>query len=601
MKEQIPENIQLKLKNIPEQAGVYQYLDENNKIIYVGKAKNLKKRVASYFTKEKHQSAKLKVLVRKIRDINYIVVATEFDALLLENNLIKKHQPRYNILLKDDKTYPWICIKKENFPRVFPTRNLVKDGSTYFGPYPSVRMMRALLELIREIYPLRNCKLNLDRQNIENKKFKVCLEYHIGNCLGPCVGNQSREDYQKNIDEIKEILKGNVKHVIHKFEDQMMEYAANLEFEKAQDIKQKLQLLENYQGKSTVVNPKIDKVDVFSVLDEKDECYINFLRILNGAIVQAHTLEIKKKLDETPEELLSMAIVELRQQFDSHSKEIIVPFIPDIELPDIKYSIPQKGDKKQLLDLSERNAKFYRLEKQKKLDLVDPNRHSNRILSTMMKDLRMSTPPEVIECFDNSNFQGSYPVAAMVQFVNGKPNKKAYRHYNIKTVVGPNDFASMEEIVYRRYSRLLKEGQRLPDLIIVDGGKGQLSSALKSLDKLDLRGRLTIIGIAKKLEEIFFPGDSIPLYIDKKSESLKVIQHLRDEAHRFGITFHRNKRSKGTIKTELTDIKGIGPNTAEELLKKFKSIEQIKKKTLEELCNTIGKSKGNIIYKHYHK
>lgn len=601
MSDSIDNKLALTIKNLPETPGVYQYFDGEDKIIYVGKAKNLKKRVSSYFNRDKHQSAKVKVLVRKIKRIEYVVVTTEFDALLLENNLIKKYQPRYNVLLKDDKTYPWICIKKENFPRVFPTRTLVKDGSTYFGPYPSTRMMRSLLDLIKELYPLRNCKLNLDSKFIESKKYKVCLEYHIGNCLGPCVGKQSFQDYQKNIESIKDIIKGNVGAVIKILKNDMMEHAAKMEFEEAQECKEKLQLLENYQGKSTIVNPKIDKVDVFGWHEHEGEFFINFLRILNGAIVQAHTIELQRKLDESPSEMLSMAILEFRQQFDSHSPEIICSFLPDVELPNIKYTIPQKGDKKQLIELSEKNAKFYRLEKQKKLDLIDPERHSKRIMNTMMKDLRMREIPEVIECFDNSNFQGSYPVAAMVQFVNGKPNKKAYRHYNIKTVEGPNDFASMEEVIYRRYKRLLDEEKPLPNLIIVDGGKGQLSSALNSLDKLELRGKITIIGIAKRLEEIYFPGDSIPIYIDKRSESLRIIQYLRDEAHRFGITFHRSKRDKGTLKTSLTDIAGIGPGTAEKLLTTFKSIKKIKEKSEEELASAIGKAKATIVYQHFQK
>ncbi|MFA8299185.1 MAG: excinuclease ABC subunit UvrC [Hyphomicrobiales bacterium] len=593
------QHLQLIIKNLPDQPGIYQYFDKNGVIIYIGKAKNIKKRVSSYFNKDKYQSAKLKILVQKIEDIKYVVVNTEFDALLLENNLIKKYQPRYNILLKDDKTYPWICIKKEPFPRVFSTRNMVKDGSTYFGPYPSGKMLHALLTLIKELFPLRTCKLNLEQSKIDDSKYKVCLEYHIGNCLGPCVGKQLLKNYNKNVEEIKEILKGNVNSIIKKFFNQMMAHADKMEFEEAQEIKEKLELLKNYQGKSTVVNPKIDKVDVFGVLDSENETFINYLRILNGAIIQAHTVEIQKKLDEPVEELLSIVIVELRQQFNSHSKEIIVPFLPSMPIPDTEFTIPKIGDKKHLLELSERNAKFFKLEKAKKMDLVDPERHSNRILNRMMKDLRLKKTPKIIECFDNSNLQGSYPVAAMVQFINAKPNKKAYRHFNIKTVEGPNDYASMTEIIYRRYKRLQDEEKDLPDLIVVDGGKGQLNAALKSLDDLDLRGEIAIIGIAKRLEEIYFPSDPLPLYIDKTSETLKIIQQLRDEAHRFGITFHRKKRDKGTIQTELTNIKGIGTNTAETLLKKFKSVKRIKDATLEQLQSEIGKSKGKTVFDYF--
>ncbi|MCX6233043.1 MAG: excinuclease ABC subunit UvrC [Bacteroidetes bacterium] len=589
------------LKTIPEKPGIYQYFDDKGTIIYIGKAKNLKKRVNSYFNKETFENGKIAVLVRKIADIRFMIVDTELDALLLENNLIKKYQPRYNVLLKDDKTYPWICIKNEAFPRIFPTRNVIKDGSQYFGPYASVRMMNTLLELIRQLYQIRNCKLNLSDNNIKSGKYKVCLEYHIKNCKGPCEGHQTTEDYNQTISEIKEIIKGNISNVLKQLKDLMMNLADNMEFEKAQLIKLKMEHLENYKSKSTIVNPAIDNVDVFSIVTDENAAFVNFLKVIDGAIVQTHTVEIKKKLDETAEELLTLAIVDLRQRFNSASKEIIVPFALDVDLQKTLVTIPQRGDKKQLLDLSERNAKFYKLDKQKQKDLIDPERHTKRILNQMMKDLRLNELPKHIECFDNSNIQGAYPVAAMVVFKNAKADKKEYRHFNIKTVEGPNDFASMEEVIYRRYKRLTEEMQPLPQLIIVDGGKGQLSAAIKSLEKLDLRGKISIIGIAKKLEEIYYPDDSIPMYLDKKSETLKIIQQLRDDAHRFGITHHRSKRSKATIKSVLTEIDGIGYTTAQVLLRKFKSVKNIEKAGTEEIQKVIGKAKAEIIINYFSK
>ena len=589
------------LKTLPEKPGIYQYFDEKGTIIYIGKAKNLKKRVLSYFNKDTFENGKLAVLVRKIADIRFMIVDTELDALLLENNLIKKYQPRYNVMLKDDKTYPWICIKNEAFPRIFPTRHIIKDGSQYFGPYASVRMMNTLLELIRQLYQIRNCKLNLSDSNINSGKYKVCLEYHIKNCKGPCEGLQTTEEYNQTIGEIKEIIKGNISNVLKQLKDLMMHYADHLEFEKAQIIKLKMDHLENYKSKSTIVNPAIDNVDVFSIVTDENTGFVNFLKVIDGAIVQTHTVELKKKLDETPEELLCIAIIDLRQRFNSASNEIIIPFALDIDLQKTILTVPQRGDKKQLLDLSERNAKYYKLEKQKQKDLVDPERHSKRILNQMMKDLRLNEIPSHIECFDNSNIQGSFPVAAMVVFKNAKADKKEYRHFNIKTVEGPNDFASMEEVIYRRYKRLIEEEKPLPQLIIVDGGKGQLSSALKSLDNLGLRGKISIIGIAKKLEEIYYPNDSIPMYLDKKSETLKIIQQLRDEAHRFGITHHRSKRQKATIKSILTDIEGIGFTTAQALLRKFKSVKNIQKADLEEIQKVVGKAKAEIIQNHFLK
>jgi len=523
------------------------------------------------------------------------------DAFLLENNLIKKYKPRYNVMLKDDKTYPWICIKNEPFPRIFSTRNVIQDGSMYFGPYTSGRMMNTLLELIRQLYPLRNCKLNLSEENIKKKKFKVCLEYHIGNCLGPCEGLQAREDYDISIKSIKQIIKGNIHNVITELKNRMMTYAGDLSFERAQVIKEKLDLLQNYQSKSTVVSPSVNNVDVFSIITDAEAGYVNYMKVIQGAIVQAHTVELKKKLDEPDDQLLSYAITDLRQRFGSDSSEIIVPIKLNIELPDIKVTMPQRGNKKHLLELSERNANYYRLEKKKAQAMVDPERHTKRILEQIKKDLRLKVEPEIIECFDNSNIQGSHPVAAMVRFTRAKPNKKEYRHFNIRTVEGPDDYASMEEIIYRRYSRLLKEEKPLPQLIVIDGGKGQLNAAMKSIEKLGLRGKITLIGIAKRLEEIYFPKDSIPLYLDKKSETLRVIQNLRDEAHRFGIAHHRKKRDIKSIKSVLTDIDGIGYETAQKLLWKFKSVKKIKEATLEDLQETIGKVKGLVVFDFFKK
>jgi len=596
---QLP-NIKGIIKTLPNKPGVYQYFNADGTILYVGKAKNLKKRVSSYFTK-KHENGKTAILVRQVDDIKTIVVATEIEALLLENNLIKKYQPKYNIMLKDDKTYPWICIKNERFPRVFSTRNVVKDGSDYFGPYASVKMMNTVLDLIRQLYPLRNCNYNLSKENIAENKFKVCLEYHIGNCKGPCIGEQLEENYNEAVTNIKAIIKGNINSVTRHLKPLMKEYGDNLQFEKAQQIKEKIDILEKYQSKSVVVSPTINDVDVFSIISDEKYGYVNYLKVINGAIIQGHTIELKKKLEETDDELLQIGIAELRQRFDSQSKEVIVPFKPDLEDENLKFLVPQRGDKKKLLELSERNAKYYRLERNKQKANVNPTKHSDRILERLQKDLRMPEKPTHIECFDNSNIQGTNPVAACVVFKDAKPSKRDYRHFNIKTVEGPDDFASMEEVVYRRYKRMLDEKQPLPQLIIIDGGKGQLSSALKSLEKLNLRGKITIVGIAKKLEEIYFPGDSIPLYLDKKSESLKLIQYLRNEAHRFGITHHRNKRSKGAIKSELSEVEGIGYKTAQQLLWKFKSVARIKKATLKELEETISKKRAKIVFEHFNK
>ncbi|NOZ45689.1 MAG: excinuclease ABC subunit UvrC [Chlorobi bacterium] len=583
---------------LPHKPGVYQYFDENEKILYVGKAKNLKKRVSSYFTKS-HDSNKTKVLVKRIANIRHIVVDREEDALLLENNLIKKYQPRYNVMLKDDKSFPWICIKKERYPRVFMTRKLIRDGSEYYGPYTSVRMVKLVLDLIRHLYPLRNCNLNLSQENIDNLKFKECLEFHLENCKAPCIGKQKVEEYDNNINEIRTILKGNLQSVKSYLSDLMNKYAKDYAYEEAQQIKEKIEIIDQYQSKSTIVNPKINNIDVYSIIDDEKSAYINFIKVVNGAIIQAHTIEIKKKLSETVKELLPIAIIDIRQKVNSNSKEIVIPFSIDYGFSNVKFTIPQRGDKKQLLELSERNAKYYRFEKMKYIEKANPQKKVNRIMETMKKDLHLKEKPVHIEGFDNSNIQGTNPVAACVVFKNGKPQKSEYRKFNIKTVVGANDFASMEEIIFRRYNRLLNEKKTLPQLIVIDGGKGQLSAAVNSLNKLKLMGKIAIIGIAKKLEEIYFPGDSIPLYLDKNSETLKVIQHIRNESHRFGITFHRNKRQKSAIKSELENISGIGEKTIQVLLKKFKSIKNIREANMEELVRHIGKSKANLIKKYF--
>lgn len=586
--------LKLQVQTLPQEPGVYQYFDKNDLIIYIGKAINLKRRVSSYFNKT-HDSNKTRILVKNIVRIEHIVVESEMDALLLENNLIKKHKPRYNILLKDDKTYPWICIKKERFPRIFSTRRVIKDGSDYYGPYTNKKMVYILLDLIRGLYPIRNCTFDLSEKKIAAKKYKVCLEYHMGNCLAPCENKITEQQYNQNIKAIRSILKGNFKESLQDFRAQMEEHALKMEYEEAHKIKEKLEILENYQSKSTIVNPKINNVDVFSIVTDDQYGYVNFLQLSFGSIIRSNTLEIKKKLEETPEEILSLAVIEIRQRFNSQSPEIYLPFPLNFG-KSIRVTVPQLGDKKKILDLSVRNAKYFRMERFKQIKIVDPDRHTNRLMSQMKHDLRLSHEPRHIECFDNSNLQGSDPVAACVVFKNGKPAKKEYRHYNIKTVEGPDDFASMEEVVFRRYKRLLDEKQSLPQLIIVDGGKGQLSSALKSIDRLGLRGKIAIVGIAKRLEEIYFPEDSIPLYLDKKSESLKVIQFLRNEAHRFGITLHRNKRSKKAIQSGLDVFPGIGPKTKETLLKKFKSFKRIKEANKDDLIQVIGNSKGTLLF-----
>lgn len=591
--------LDIQVKTLPESPGVYQYYDKDDRILYVGKAKNLKKRVSSYFNRV-HDSHRIGVMVKKIKNIRHIVVASETDALLLENNLIKKLQPRFNIMLRDDKTYPWLCIKNERFPRVFLTRQVIKDGSEYYGPYPSVRTVRTLMGLIKGLYQLRTCNYDLSQSKIEQGKYKVCLEYHLGNCKGPCEDLQDENEYLKQIDAIRNIVKGNLKDSLKEFRIQMNTLAEAMRYEEAEKVKRKIITLEKYQSKSTVVNPKINNVDVFSVVSDEGYGYVNFMQLSHGAIIRSHTIEMKKKLDETDAELLELGITEIRQRFESASPEIYVPF--EVEAGEnVKVTVPKLGDKKAIVELSTRNAKYFRMERFKQMKIVDPDRHTNRLMAQMKEDLRLSEEPRHIECFDNSNIQGSNPVAACVVFKNGKPSKKDYRKFNIKTVEGPDDFASMEEVVYRRYRRLLEEDEPLPQLVIVDGGKGQLSSGVTALERLGLRGKIPIIGIAKRLEELFYPGDQYPLYLDKKTETLKIIQQLRNEAHRFGITFHRNKRSKSAIGTELEDIIGIGEKTSVELLQHFRSISKVKTASLKELEEVIGVSKAKLIYTHYHK
>ncbi|MFT7250295.1 MAG: excinuclease ABC subunit C [Flavobacterium sp.] len=592
-------SLELQIQTLPDNPGVYQYFDKDDNILYVGKAKNLKKRVSSYFNKS-HDNYKTSVLVKKIVSIKHIVVSTESDALLLENNLIKKLQPRYNILLKDDKTYPWICIKNEPFSRIFPTRRITKDGSEYYGPYTNFKIVNTILEMIKELYPLRTCNYDLSQANIKTEKYKVCLEYHIGNCKGPCESFESLENYHKQVEAIRQILKGNFKDSLKEFKSQMKAFAEDMQFEAAQKVKEKIEVLEKYQAKSTVLNPKLSSIDVFSIVSDEAVAYVNFLQISHGAIVRSHTMEIKKKLEESDEELLELAVVELRERFKLLSREIILPFPLSLG-ENLKITVPQLGDKRQILDLSIRNAKYYRMDQLKQIKIVDPDRHTNRIMAQMKKDLRLSFEPRHIECFDNSNIQGTNPVAACVVFKDGKPSKKDYRHFNIKTVEGPDDFASMEEVVYRRYKRLMEENQSLPQLIIIDGGKGQLSSALKSIDALGLRGKIAIVGIAKRLEELFYPGDSIPLYLDKKSETLKIIQFLRNEAHRFGITHHRDKRSKAALTNTLESISGIGEKTMITLLKHFKSVKRLQLASEKEISDVVGLSKAKKITEFYKK
>lgn len=587
------------LKNIPHKPGVYQYWDSEKQLIYIGKAKDLRNRVGSYFNKDTQINAKTRVLVSKIRNITFTIVDTEVDAWLLENSMIKKHQPRYNVMLKDDKTYPWIIIKNENYPRIFWTRRIIKDGSKYLGPYASVSMMHTILGLIKETYALRTCSLNLTRENIEKGKFKVCLEYQLGNCKGPCQDFQSEADYDNNIGEITDVLNGKIGNVVRGLKSDLDKAVSELNFELAHRLKRKQDLLENYQSKSTVVNSSITDVDIFSIASEEKYAFVNFLKVMNGTITQTQTIELKKRLDETDEELLSIAITEFRTRYNSTSKEIIVPFNIDVEDEKLKFTVPKLGEKRKLLDLSQKNVMFFKKEKIDQYERLNPDVRVDRLLTLMMKDLRMNTLPRHIECFDNSNFQGAYPVSAIVVFKDAKPSKKDYRFFNVKTVVGPDDFATMEEAVHRRYRRMLDEGTELPQLIIIDGGKGQLSSAMKSLRLLGIDKQVTVIGIAKRLEELYYPGDQYPLYLDKRSETLKVIQQLRDEAHRFGITAHRKKRDKGTLATELELIPGIGTTTADKLLKYFKSVKKIREATETELQEVVNLKQAKSITQYF--
>lgn len=585
------------IAELPGKPGVYQFLDEQGRVIYIGKAKNLKKRVGSYFAKG--QSGKTAVMLKKAAKITHIVVENESDALLLENNLIKQHQPRYNILLKDDKTFPWICVKNEYFPRVFSTRNIIRDGSTYFGPYTSGLMVKTLLTLIRQLYNLRTCSHKLSPDNIQSGKFRVCLEFHIGNCKAPCIGNQSEQEYLENIQQIKNILKGNILLVTGYLKEQMAYYSSILRFEEAQIIKEKIDVLNKYRNRSTVVSNVIKNVDVFAHTVDQERNYINYMKVVDGAVIQSFTLELRARVYEEKQSLLGFAITEIRQRYLSDSPEIIIPFKPDILIDKVKYTIPKKGDKLKLLELAERNAIYYKLEQKKKQSLRLPEERTSKNLEKVKNDLHLPEIPVHIECFDNSNIMGNNPVAACVVFRNAKPDKKEYRHFKIKTVTGPDDYSSMEEIVFRRYKRMTEEGRPLPQLVIIDGGKGQLSSAMKSIDKLNLRGKITIIGIAKRLEEIYFPGDSIPIYLDKNSYTLKLIQQLRNEAHRFGINFHRDKRSENMLKSNLDSIKGIGPKTKEILLKNFESVSDIKNAGREILEDLIGPKKTSIIKKFF--
>lgn len=591
-------DLELQLKTLPSEPGVYRYYDKNGQLLYVGKAKHLKKRVLSYFNKNL-SGYRTRIMVGKIHRLETTIVPSEYDALLLENNLIKEHQPFYNVMLKDDKSYPWICIKNENFPRIFLTRTMIKDGSEYFGPYAKVRPAKVLLDTIKHIYKIRTCNLNLAPAKIAEGKYKVCLEYHIKNCEGPCEMLETKENYDQKIDAIRGIIKGDFRQAKEYLVKQMTKYAENLEFENAHIIKEKIDLLENYQHKHTVVNPNIDDVDVFGMTSDETAAYVNYFKIQNGNIIQSFTTEIKKILEESDEDILEEAMIEIRQKFNSNSKEILIPFHLTLQIPNVKLIVPKVGDKKRIVELSEKNAKEYRIEKLKQVQIVDPERHTNRIMAEMQKLLRMPTEPRHIEGFDNSNIQGSNPVSACVVFKNGKPSKADYRIFHPKTVVGPDDFKTMEEVIYRRYKRLLDENEPLPQLILIDGGKGQLSSAVKSLKLLGLYGKITIIGIAKRLEEIYFPEDSIPLYLDKKSETLKILQRVRDESHRFGVKHHRTRRKNSTIKSELEEIPGIGEKAIELLLSKLKSVKRVKESSRETLEEILGKNRGGLVWEYF--
>ena len=595
------ESLQAILKTIPSKPGVYRYYDKDGALIYVGKAKNLKRRVSSYFNKE--QTGKTRVLVSKIADIQFIVVESESEALLLENNLIKQYKPRYNIMLKDDKTYPWICIKNEPYPRVFLTRHKLNDGSDYYGPYASVRTAHVLLDLLGQIYPLRSCRTTLTEASIAKGKYRVCLDYHIHKCLGPCQGYVSKDDYCRMVAEAKEIIKGNLAGVLKDMKAQMMDHADKLEFEEAQSIKEKYELLENYRSRSTVVSTTIHNVDVFSYVDAESLFYVNYMKVAEGAVVQSHTVEIKRKLDETAEELLTLAVADLRQQFESRSREVVLPMKLEFDLGDTIVTVPKRGDKLKLLELSRRNAVQFKMDVEKQRTLVDPERHQKRVLNQLKDMLHLPVVPNVIESFDNSNFQGDYPVAAMVQFVNGKPNKSAYRHYNIKTVEGPDDYASMKEVVRRRYARLLEEEKPLPDLIITDGGKGQME-VVRQVVEDELHVEIAIAGLVKddrhRTRELLYGFPPRAVGIKPDSEVFRLMTQLQDEVHRFAITHHRKKFEKGFLHSELAEIKGIGKATAEKLLLELKSVKTIKEAPLESLASLIGRSKAKLVYDHFH-
>lgn len=592
------EHISQILARLPQQPGVYQYFDDTERLLYVGKAKNLKKRVSSYFTKQNH-NGKTRLLVSKITDIKWLIAPSESDALLLENSLIKEHRPIYNIQLKDDKTYPFIVVKKERFPRIFSTRKLIKDGSEYFGPFPSVKTMHTVLELCRKLYPIRTCSLALTEENVEKGKFRVCLEYHIGNCLGPCVGKQDEDDYKKSIAAIRHLLRGNLGEVVRELEKNMQEASEAFRFEEAEQYKLKLTSVRKYQAKNTIVHPGIEDVEVYTVVQDSRCAYVNFLRILKGTVTKGHTSEVRRKLGEDPKEILEAAIVQMRDKFGSDSPQVYTPFAIDLPLEGVSCHVPQRGDKLRLIEMSERNARFFMRDRQKQLEQTQPEAATQRLLETAKEDLRLSELPVHIECFDNSNIQGTNPASACVVFKNGKPAKSDYRKFNIRTVDGPDDFASMTEVVHRRYSRLLKENEPLPQLIVIDGGKGQLSHALEALESIGLRGKIAIIGIAKRLEEIYYPGDQLPLYLNKRSSTLKLIQHLRNEAHRFSLEHHRKRRSKAALRSELDDIKGVGPKTRHELLAHFKTVKAIGEASIDELTKAVNLKVARAIHTHF--
>ncbi|MBS1545878.1 MAG: excinuclease ABC subunit C [Bacteroidetes bacterium] len=589
-------DVREKVKLLPHKPGVYQFFDADGKILYVGKATSLRSRVGSYFAKD-HPDGKTRVLVRKIADLRTILTETPYDALLLENSLIKEYQPRYNILLRDDKSYPWIRIRNEHYPRIEGMRNPVDDGSEYIGPFASVRAMRTALKLVHQLYKLRTCNYDLSPENVAKGKYKRCLEWHMGNCRGPCEGLQSEADYDANVALARQVVKGRIGGVVKLLKERMHEHAERLEFEEAEEARQQIALLEGYQARSTVVSASVGDVDVFALARNSTSTYVNYMRVIDGAIVHGITVEMKRRLDEPDDEVLQYAIAELRQRFRSNAPEAIVPMEPGIAMPDLSFTVPQRGDKKHLLEMGERNAQYFMLEKQKQESLVDPEAAADRILEQMKQDLRLSELPRHIECFDNSNTQGTDPVSACVVFKNAKPSKKDYRHFNIRTVEGPDDFASMEEAVERRYARLITEGEPLPQLVVIDGGKGQLHAAINVFDRLGLRGKVALLGIAKRLEELYFPDDPAPLYIDKRSTTLRVIQQMRDEAHRFGITHHRGKRSKRIVKTGLEEIAGIGPATAQKLLTRFGSIKGIREAAREDVVAEVGEKKAEMVLK----